>query len=41
MKYNKDFGYINQKIPVKLPNEWAQVFKWARVKSTPINLRLL
>lgn len=38
MECDKDFGLINQKARVELPDEWAEVFKLARTKPAPFDV---
>lgn len=38
MECDKDFGLIQQKSRVELPNEWAEVFRAARVKPNPFDV---
>lgn len=38
MECDKDFGHVNQKARVELPNEWAEVFESSRVKPTPFDV---
>lgn len=38
MECDKDFGLINQKARIDIPEEWIEVFKSARAKPTPFDI---